>query len=171
MSATTSLLLSLIPYKTRSSMISTPTMQVPTSVVSNHWSPTMLATIPMRMVNAGYYSDEDGKFRNLSLISREAMQVWIDYDDKVSGITVTMAPLKVARPIKPLFTTTYNLTGVVTDVAYIGFSSATGTINSRHYVLGWSFSMNGPAPVIDIARLPKLPRMGPRPRSKEFEVC
>jgi len=137
---------------------------------ANHAGANVNGLKSLESYYAGYYSDEDGKFRNLSLISREAMQVWIDYDDKVSGITVTMAPLKVARPIKPLFTTTYNLTGVVTDVAYIGFSSATGTINSRHYVLGWSFSMNGPAPAIDIAKLPKLPRMGPKPRSKVLDI-
>jgi hypothetical protein len=137
---------------------------------ANHAGANVNGLKSLESYYAGYYSDEDGKFRNLSLISREAMQVWIDYDDKVSGITVTMAPLKVARPIKPLFTTTYNLTGVVTDVAYIGFSSATGTINTRHYVLGWSFSMNGPAPAIDIARLPKLPRMGPKPRSKVLDI-
>jgi hypothetical protein len=94
----------------------------------------------------------------------------MDYNDTVSSITVTMAPLKVARPKKPLFTTTYNLTSVVTDVAYIGFSSATGTINTRHYVLGWSFNMNGPAPAIDISRLPKLPRMGPKPLSKVLQI-
>ncbi|KAG8044352.1 hypothetical protein GUJ93_ZPchr1044g22917, partial [Zizania palustris] len=36
---------------------------------------------------AGYYDDKDGSFRNLSLISREAMQVWVDYDDKDAQIT------------------------------------------------------------------------------------
>ncbi|XP_062188442.1 L-type lectin-domain containing receptor kinase SIT2-like [Phragmites australis] len=137
---------------------------------ANHAGANVNGLKSVQSYYAGYYGDEDGNFRNLSLISREAMQVWIDYDDKVAGITVTMAPLKVARPAKPLFTTIYNLTTVVTDVAYIGFSSATGTINVRHYVLGWSFSMNGPAPAIDITSLPKLPSMGPKPRSKVLDI-
>ncbi|KAG8080896.1 hypothetical protein GUJ93_ZPchr0007g3074 [Zizania palustris] len=120
---------------------------------------------------AGYYDDKDGSFRNLSLISREAMQVWVDYDDKDAQITVAMAPLKVARPARPLFTAIYNLTTVITDVAYVGFSSATGTINVRHCILGWSFAMNGlAAPAIDVAKLPKLPRMSPKPRSKTLEI-
>jgi hypothetical protein len=119
---------------------------------------------------AGFYSDEDGNFHNLILISREPMQVWIDYDNRVTRITVTMAPLKVTRPIKPLFTATYNLTTVITDVAYIGFSSATGTIDTRHYILGWSFNMNGPAAAIDIDKLPRLPRIGPRARSKVLDI-
>ncbi|XP_066397021.1 L-type lectin-domain containing receptor kinase SIT2-like [Miscanthus floridulus] len=137
---------------------------------ANHAGTNVNGLTSLNSSSAGYYADEDGKFRNLSLISREAMQVWMDYDDTVSSITVAMSPLKVARPKKPLFTTTYNLTSVVTDVAYIGFSSATGTINTRHYVLGWSFNMNGPAPAIDIYRLPKLPRMGPKPLSKVLQI-
>ncbi|KAL6885451.1 hypothetical protein ACP4OV_010230 [Aristida adscensionis] len=137
---------------------------------ANHAGANVNGLRSVQSYYAGYYADEDGGFRNLSLISREAMQVWVDYDATVAGITVTMAPLKVARPAKPLFTATYNLTTVVTDVAYVGFSSATGTINVRHCVLGWSFSMNGVAPAIDASRLPKLPRMGPKPRSKVLEI-
>uniref|UniRef100_A0A453M7F0 Protein kinase domain-containing protein n=1 Tax=Aegilops tauschii subsp. strangulata TaxID=200361 RepID=A0A453M7F0_AEGTS len=45
-----------------------------------------------------------------------------------------------------------------------GFSSSTGTIKTQHYVLGWSFAMNGPAPVINLSMLPKLPRDHPKGR-------
>ncbi|KAM0874888.1 hypothetical protein ACQ4PT_037164 [Festuca glaucescens] len=133
---------------------------------ANHAGANVNGLTSLQSYYAGYFDDKDGNFRNLSLISRQAMQVWVDYDHKVAQIAVTMAPIKVGRPVKPLFTATYNLTAVVTDVAYVGFSSATGTINVRHYVLGWSFAMNGPAPAIDIAKLPKLPHVGPKPRSK-----
>ncbi|KAM3347236.1 hypothetical protein ACQJBY_021294 [Aegilops geniculata] len=137
---------------------------------ANHAGANVNGLRSLQSYYAGYFDDEDGSFRNLSLISREAMQVWVDYDHRVARITVTMAPLKVGRPVRPLFTATYNLTAAVTDVAYVGFSSATGTINVRHYVLGWSFAMDGPAPAIDIAKLPKLPRMGPKPRSKVLDI-
>uniref|UniRef100_A0ACD5W2U2 Uncharacterized protein n=1 Tax=Avena sativa TaxID=4498 RepID=A0ACD5W2U2_AVESA len=137
---------------------------------ANHAGANVNGLTSLQSYYAGYFDDKDGNFRNLSLISRQAMQVWVDYDHKVAEITVAMAPVKLGRPVKPLFTATYNLTTVVTDVAYVGFSSATGTINVRHYVLGWSFAMNGPAPAIDIAKLPKLPRVGPKPRSKVLEI-
>ncbi|KAK3118576.1 hypothetical protein QOZ80_9BG0701810 [Eleusine coracana subsp. coracana] len=137
---------------------------------ANHAGANINGLKSVQSYYAGYYADDDGNFRNLSLISREPMQVWIDYDDKITSITVTMAPLKVSRPTKPLFTATYNLTSVITDVAYIGFSSATGTIDTRHYVLGWSFNMNGRAATIDIDKLPKLPRIGPKARSKVLEI-
>ncbi|CAN6165791.1 unnamed protein product [Urochloa humidicola] len=118
----------------------------------------------------GYYYDGGGGFRNLSLFSREAMQVWVEYDGDTGRIDVTLAPINVAKPARPLVSGTYDLSTVIREHSYIGFSSATGGINSRHYVLGWSFAINGPAPEIDIAKLPKLPRFGPRPRSKVLEI-
>uniref|UniRef100_A0ACD5ZAR2 Uncharacterized protein n=1 Tax=Avena sativa TaxID=4498 RepID=A0ACD5ZAR2_AVESA len=160
--ATTSSLSSSTPSRTKSSTTSTPTTPAGANVNG---------LVSLNSYPAGYYDDKDGNFHNLSLFSREAMQVWVDYDHNVALITVTMAPLRVVnRTIKPLFTATYNLTTVVTDVAYVGFSSATGTINARHYVLGWSFAINGPAPAIDLKKLPKLPRMGPKPRSKVLQI-
>ncbi|PNT76834.1 L-type lectin-domain containing receptor kinase IV.1 isoform X1 [Brachypodium distachyon] len=126
---------------------------------------------------AGYYPDhgdgDSGGFENLTLFSRDAMQVWVSYEGAGAGqINVTLAPIGAPKPEKPLLSAAYDLSTVLTDQAYIGFSSSTGGINSRHYVLGWSFAMDegGPAPAIDIARLPKLPRFGPKPRSKVLEI-
>ncbi|TKW30346.1 hypothetical protein SEVIR_2G030200v4 [Setaria viridis] len=121
---------------------------------------------------AGYYDDRGGggAFRNLTLASGEAMRVWVDYDGEEKRIDVTMAPLRMAKPSKPLLSTAYDLSTVLTDVARVGFSSATGSFNSRHYVLGWSFAMDGPAPAIDISKLPKLPRFGPKHRARLAEI-
>uniref|UniRef100_K4A361 Protein kinase domain-containing protein n=1 Tax=Setaria italica TaxID=4555 RepID=K4A361_SETIT len=107
----------------------------------------------------------------LSLTSHEAMQVWVDYDGETNQIDVTIAPLGTAKPIKPLIATTYDLSTVLTETAYVGFSASTGT-NSRteHYVLGLSFGMGGPAPAIDLARLPKLPRVELKAQSKVLEI-
>ncbi|KAF0908329.1 hypothetical protein E2562_024743 [Oryza meyeriana var. granulata] len=115
----------------------------------------------LRSYHAGYY-DESGMFRNLTLASMEAMQLWVDYDRETTQINVTMAPLGMAKPMRPLLSATYNLSGLLMEPAYIGFSSSTGAASARHYLLGWSFNINGPAPAIDISRLPKLPRVGPK---------
>ncbi|CAN6181145.1 unnamed protein product [Urochloa humidicola] len=119
---------------------------------------------------AGYYDDRSGRFQNLSLNSGEAMQVWVDYNGENKQINVTMAPLEINKPSRPLISTTYDLSTVIQEPAYIGFSSSTGAVDSRHYVLGWSFSMGRPAPMIDMAKLPKLPPMGPKPQSKLLEI-
>uniref|UniRef100_A0A8R7RA03 non-specific serine/threonine protein kinase n=1 Tax=Triticum urartu TaxID=4572 RepID=A0A8R7RA03_TRIUA len=104
------------------------------------------------------YDDGTGMFQNLSLISRKPMQVWVDYDGRATEITVTIAPLGVARPKRPLLRTTVDLSGVVQNTAYVGFSSATNFFPTRHVVLGWSFALDAPAPALKISMLPALPR-------------
>ncbi|KAL6647101.1 hypothetical protein ACP70R_014538 [Stipagrostis hirtigluma subsp. patula] len=123
---------------------------------------------------AGYYDDKDGMFKNLSLISGEPMQVWVDYDGKAKQINVTMASIGLAKPAKPLLSTVSDLSAVLTDQAFVGFSAATGPIESRHCLLAWSFAMNGPAPAIDFSKLPKLSYnsgSGHRPLSMALEIA
>jgi hypothetical protein len=121
--------------------------------------------------DAGFYENKNGMFKNLTLISREVMQVWVQYDEGATQIDVTLAPIKMAKPLRPLVSVIYNLSTVLTHTAYVGFSSATGVINSRYFMLGWSFSMGKSAPAIDISKLPKLPRVGPRHRSKVLKIA
>jgi hypothetical protein len=137
---------------------------------SNHVGVNVNSLISIQSANAGYYDDGSGMFQNLNLISRKAMQVWVDYDGMATVITVTMAPLGMARPKKPLLQTTVDLSGVVQSTAYVGFSSATGILTTRHFVVGWSFALDGPAPALDISALPALPRAWPKPRSKVLEI-
>lgn len=106
----------------------------------------------------------------MSLISREVMQVWVEYDGGTTQIDVTLGPIKMAKPNRPLVSAIYNLSTVLTDTSYIGFSSSTGVINSRYCLLGWSFSMGNTTPEIDITKLPKLPRVGSRSPSKVLTI-
>nr|CAB3455626.1 unnamed protein product [Digitaria exilis] len=140
-------------------------------ISDNHVGIDINSLISVNSTNAGYHAgDGAGDFHSLTLISHEAMQVWVDYDGETKKINVTLAPLNMDKPVRPLISTTHDLSTVIPDMAYIGFSSSTGLVNSRHYVLGWSFAMDGPAPEIDIAKLPKLPREFPKPRSKVLEI-
>ena len=137
---------------------------------SNHVGVDLNSLRSVQNHSAGWYDDATGVFNNLSLISRRPMQVWVDYDGATTRLDVAMAPLDVPRPKKPLISAPVNLSAVVTDTAYVGFSAATGVIFTRHYVLGWSFALNGPAPPLDTSKLPSLPRFGPKPRSKVLEI-
>jgi serine/threonine protein kinase len=137
---------------------------------ANHVGIDVNTLTSLQSNETGYYHDSNGSFQNLSLISREAMQVWVDYDGETTLINVTIAPLSMVKPKRPLLSYAYNLSTVLVEPSYIGFSSATGPGNSRHYVLGWSFGMNGPAPVIDVDKLPKVPQLGTKSRSKVLEI-
>ncbi|KAG1348116.1 L-type lectin-domain containing receptor kinase IV.1-like [Cocos nucifera] len=119
---------------------------------------------------AGYYADDTGSFKNLTLISGEPMQVWVDYDGEEMQVNVTMAPIRTSKPRRPLLSSTIDLSSVLVDPMYVGFSSSTGSVLTSHYVLGWSFKMNGIAQAIDYSKLPSLPRIKPKARSKALDI-
>jgi Legume lectin domain len=75
--------------------------------------------------SAGYYADDSGAFQNLTLKSRKAMQAWVEYDSNKPQITVTLSPIGKPKPIKPLLSYKFNLSTVLNDSMYIGFSSST----------------------------------------------
>ncbi|XP_009144571.1 L-type lectin-domain containing receptor kinase IV.4-like isoform X2 [Brassica rapa] len=119
----------------------------------------------MKSVNSSYagYWNESGQYNILNLISRKPMQVWVDYDDLTHQIDVTMAPFKHDKPKTPLVSTIKDLSSVLLQDMFVGFSSATDYV-SEHYVLGWSFRVKGKAPPLTLSKLPKLPR-----RRRKFE--
>ncbi|XP_027113916.1 L-type lectin-domain containing receptor kinase IV.1-like [Coffea eugenioides] len=119
---------------------------------------------------AGYYSNGNGVVQNLTLASGKAMQVWIDYDGTAKHISVTLAPIYAGKPNKPLLSLPNDLSPVLNEIMYIGFSSSTGSVPTSHCLLGWSFKMNGVAQGLDLSQLPKLPRVGPKKRSKVLTI-
>ncbi|PUZ68336.1 hypothetical protein GQ55_2G018700 [Panicum hallii var. hallii] len=139
----------------------------------NHVGVDVNALSSVESRSAAFYDDKDGTLKNLSLISTDGklMQVWVDYDGEAKQINVTLAPMGVAKPSKPLLSNTTDLSAVITEHAYAGFSAATGPIKSRHCVLAWSFAMNGPAPAIDFKKMPRLPNPGPRTLMKVLEIA
>ncbi|CAH8382764.1 unnamed protein product [Eruca vesicaria subsp. sativa] len=117
---------------------------------------------------AGYWDEKD-TFRNLNLISRKLMQVWINYDNLSNKIDVTMSPYGSDKPKKPLITYVTDLSSILLQDMYIGFASATGSVISEHYVAGWSFRLNGEeAPLL--TELPHLPRFVPRRISEFYKI-
>ncbi|KAL3715994.1 hypothetical protein ACJRO7_007714 [Eucalyptus globulus] len=114
---------------------------------------------------AGYYAD-GGEFKNLTLISGKEIQVWVDYDGTVKQIHVTLAPINVQKPQTPLLSRRQDLSSIINQSMYVGFSSSTGPIPTSHYVLGWSFRVNGEAQALALSQLPKLPKL-PRIGKKE----
>jgi serine/threonine protein kinase len=139
-------------------------------VDANHVGIDINSAISIQSHTAGFYNDKTGSFNNLNLTGGEGLQVWIDYGGETARINVTMSPLGMAKPARPLLSAIYDLSTVFTEEAYLGFGSAAGMDGSGHYILGLSFGMDRPAPAIDISRLPKLPRVGPKPRSKVPEI-
>ncbi|XP_059647095.1 L-type lectin-domain containing receptor kinase IV.1-like [Cornus florida] len=111
---------------------------------------------------AGYYAPNNGLFQNLSLISGHPMQIWVVYDGVEKVMNVTLAPVNVQKPNTPLLSFYYDLSPIINETMYVGFSSSSGSLLTLHYILGWSFKMNGHAQGLDLSRLPKLSQIGPK---------
>ncbi|KAH9297600.1 hypothetical protein KI387_029282, partial [Taxus chinensis] len=107
--------------------------------------------------DAGYWDGQ--KFVNVTLKSGRKIQAWIDYDHVQDQINVSMTLAGMFKPEKPLIShKNMNLSAILQDRVYVGFSSATGNFFAEHYILAWSFTTNGTAPDLDISNLPNLMR-------------
>ena len=121
---------------------------------------------------AGYY-DSIGEFKDLSLSGGYPMQVWIDYDGVKKRIDVTLAPISVGfsnKPTQPLLSLTKDLSSIFNNSMYVGFSSSTGLLVASHYILGWSFKVNGQAQNLEISELPQVTVFAKKRRSKFLTV-
>ncbi|KAG5583744.1 hypothetical protein H5410_044178 [Solanum commersonii] len=116
---------------------------------------------------AGYF-DNTGLFHNLTLISGQPMQVWVDYDGSTKQINVTVALLHVEKPVSPLLSLKTDLSPILDQTMYVGFSSSTGSVPTHHYILGWSFKINGKAQ--ELSQLPNLPRLGRKGTSRFVKI-
>ncbi|KAI7980961.1 L-type lectin-domain containing receptor kinase I.3 [Camellia lanceoleosa] len=103
-----------------------------------------------------YYSSSEGINKSLELKSGNPIQVWIDYDGV--KLNVTLAPIESLKPVQPLLSMRINVSSILLDSMYVGFSSATGIGRCNHYILGWSFNKSGNAQSIEISKLPSLPQ-------------
>ncbi|KAL3717138.1 hypothetical protein ACJRO7_008682 [Eucalyptus globulus] len=108
---------------------------------------------------AGYAPSPGEVFTNLSLMSGKAMQVWVDYDGSQKQFNVTLAPINVEKPMTPLLCLSIDLSPIIKETMYVGFSSSTGSLVTSHYIVGWSFKVNGQAQGLVLSQLPRLPHV------------
>ncbi|EPS73694.1 hypothetical protein M569_01059, partial [Genlisea aurea] len=130
----------------------------------NHLGININSLISVAAKSAGYQDNQTGgEFKRLNLTSGLPMQLWIDYSG--GEIDVFLAPLQSGKPTVSLVSLKYDLSTVLNENMYVGFSAS--NFYTAHFVLGWSFAVNGAAaPPLDLALLPKIPRLGPVKPSK-----
>ncbi|KAJ4872139.1 L-type lectin-domain containing receptor kinase I.7 [Raphanus sativus] len=126
-------------------------------ISDNHVGIDVNSPVSKLSANASYFSDREGRNIDVKLLSGDPIQVWVDYQGNT--LNVTLAPLKVQKPSRPLLSSTsIDLTEIVQGRRmFFGFSGATGSIMSYQYILGWSFSKTmASLQSIDISKLPKV---------------
>ncbi|XP_021715395.1 L-type lectin-domain containing receptor kinase IV.1-like [Chenopodium quinoa] len=126
---------------------------------SNHVGIDVNSLKSVDAASAAYYSDKERSNKILLLNSGKPMQIWIDYDEVEMLLNVTLAPFRDPKPSKCLLSKHLNLSALLLDTMYIGFSSSTGSeAASNHYILGWSWNQTGKAQNLDPDKLPPLPQ-------------
>ncbi|EEF30839.1 L-type lectin-domain containing receptor kinase V.9 [Ricinus communis] len=123
---------------------------------NNHLGIDINGLVSIKSASAGYYTNDRGRFRELDIKSGTAMQVWVEYNSKHQQFNVTIHPISIPKPELPLLSLTRDLSPYFFEFMHVGFSSASGS-KSSHYILGWSFKINGQADEINLSHLPDIP--------------
>ncbi|KAF8402956.1 hypothetical protein HHK36_011049 [Tetracentron sinense] len=118
---------------------------------------------------ATFFNSEKGVLQNISLTG-QPLQIWVEYNGVEKHLNVTLSPINMPKPKRPLLSLNIDLSPFILDTMYVGFSSSTGAAPTYHYILGWSFKMNGKAQELKLSRLPRLPRDGPRKKPKVLTI-
>ncbi|KAH0635835.1 hypothetical protein KY289_035750 [Solanum tuberosum] len=129
----------------------------------NHIGININSMISIASQPANYYVNGTSRTEEVHLQNGESIQAWIDYDGMSKVVNVTISPRTVPKPIRPLISEVVDLSPVLNQTMYAGFSAATGDKASSHYILGWSFRLNGAADPLDLDNLPVAPPEVVRP--------
>lgn len=106
---------------------------------------------------AAYYVDTNRtKNVSINLKGGDPVQAWIDYSSQGKLLNITISPLGISRPDQPLISFPIDLSGVLDEYMYVGFSASTGLLSAAHNVMGWSFRVGGKAQDLDLSELPSL---------------
>ncbi|KAL3512754.1 hypothetical protein ACH5RR_025471 [Cinchona calisaya] len=104
--------------------------------------------------SAGYY-DRNGSFVAFRMRNGENIRAWIEFDGPRNEINVTIAPVEVQRPIRPLISFRDPvIANYVFGEMFVGFSASKTTWVEEQRVLAWSFSDTGPARDVNTTNLP-----------------
>ncbi|KAG9138242.1 hypothetical protein Leryth_001455 [Lithospermum erythrorhizon] len=109
---------------------------------------------------AAYYLD-DATNNNISIILKngDTIQAWIEYyynSQEKMQLNVTISPLGVQKPKKPLISLPVDLSTIIGEFMYVGFSASTGVLAEAHDILGWSFRTGGTAQDLALSQLPSF---------------
>ncbi|XP_042497009.1 L-type lectin-domain containing receptor kinase SIT2-like [Macadamia integrifolia] len=113
----------------------------------------------VQSATASYFSNEQNRRVNISLIDGQPLQLWVEYNGDEKQLNVTLAPINVPKPTIPLLSLKIDLSLFIVDPMFVGFSSTTYVMPVYHFVLGWSFKMNGEARQLNLSQLPELPHL------------
>ncbi|CAL5203158.1 unnamed protein product [Lathyrus oleraceus] len=123
----------------------------------NHVGINLNNMVSNKSVKACFFTDgsTSKQVQDLNLKSGSVIQAWIDYDSSINQLEVRLSPSS-SKPTSPILSYQVDLTPIFKETMYVGFSSSTGLLSSSHYILGWSFKINGESKTLSLKKLPSL---------------
>ncbi|KAM3694479.1 hypothetical protein ACJW31_07G061100 [Castanea mollissima] len=122
----------------------------------NHVGIDINSLVSNKSAPATYFDGANNSNQVLKLKSGQVIQAWIEYDSQSNQLDVKLSPSST-KPRSTLLSFHVDLSLVLQESMYVGFSSSTGLLSSSHYIMGWSFKMNGEAKSLSLDQLPSLP--------------
>lgn len=122
----------------------------------NHVGININSMVSRNSTKAGFFVDGNSTKQDLYLRSGKKIQAWVDYDALKPQLNVTLS-MSNEKPFTPILSVPVDLSSVIQDFMYVGFSASTGVLASSHYIFGWSFNTSGKAQSFDLSNLPSLP--------------
>lgn len=108
-------------------------------------------------MEAGFYNSSNDEFVPIDLRSGSNIQAWIEFDGTRFGLNVTIAPVGISRPPKPLISF-HN--PVIAHYAaanmFVGFSASHANWSEAQRVLAWSLTDGGAPRDINTSSLPNF---------------
>ncbi|AEE79960.1 Concanavalin A-like lectin protein kinase family protein [Arabidopsis thaliana] len=124
----------------------------------NHVGININGLTSVASASAGYYDDEDGNFKKLSLISTKVMRLSIVYSHTDKQLNVTLLPAEISvPPQKSLLSLNRDLSPYFLEETYLGFTASTGSIGALYYVMQFSYEEGVIYPAWDLGVIPTLP--------------
>ncbi|CAN8288162.1 unnamed protein product [Cochlearia groenlandica] len=92
-------------------------------------------------VKSGYWvmTRNGWLFKDLDLCSGDKYKAWIEYNDNYNTISVTIGLFGLKKPNRPLIEEKLDLSKVLLERMYTGFSGSMGRGVERHQIWDWSF--------------------------------
>ncbi|XP_027368496.1 L-type lectin-domain containing receptor kinase S.4-like [Abrus precatorius] len=120
----------------------------------NHVGINLNSMVSKKSVPAAQFTDGSSK-QDLYLKCGSVIQAWVDYDSSTKQLDVRLSSTS-SKPRSPILSCKVDLSPILKDDIYVGFSASTGTLASSHYILGWSFKINGEVKSLNLNSLPSL---------------
>ncbi|CAH2075703.1 unnamed protein product [Thlaspi arvense] len=121
---------------------------------SNHIGIDLNNVVSAKTEEARYYNSSGG-IVPVIMRNGQNIQAWIEFDGPRSQIDVTIAPVGISRPLKPLLSYKDQLiANYISEEMYVGFSASESTYFEEQRILAWSFSNISFAREIDTTNLP-----------------